>query len=102
MAISSIMALQVSVRSFRATVQGSMRGSESQVSLPLAQHYNSLLEKAAGFPELKEHLPPPMKLDDVDFKMLGIVQAQYTDLLVYLNQLLALTDLLEDGSHTAG
>lgn len=96
MAISKVKVLQSSLRSFKATVENTPRdGNSNSVSTALAEHYNSLLDKAATFPEIAEHLPPKIKSTS-PFASMGISDAHYTDLMVYLNQLIDLTDILED------
>jgi hypothetical protein len=101
MAISKVKALQASVRSFRSTVEGAKDGQKTRVSIQLAQHYNALRQEAAGFDALREHLPPRINTHS-KFNMVGDTDVRYTDLMVYLNQLVALTDLLEDEAGKAG
>lgn len=95
MALSKVKVLQSSLRSFKTTVENTQRDKDSVVSTSLAEHYNSLRAKAAAFSELAEHLPPEIKSTS-PFASMGISDAHYPDLMVYLNQLVDLTDILED------
>lgn len=99
MAISKIRALQTSIRSFKSTVDSERGDTGATVSQALAAHYNSLREKAAGFADLSEHLPPVISLKSM-FDEMGFTDAQFADLRVYLNQLVSLVDLLEDENAT--
>ena len=99
MAISKIKALQASIRSFKSTLGTASLTEDNHVSVQLAEYYNSLREQAAGYPELNEHLPPPIKFGSI-FNEVGVTDVQSTDLLVYLNQLITLTDMLEAENET--
>src|SRR5206468_554193 len=93
MALSKVKALQVSIRSFKSTIDAETSEKGGHVSIQLAKHYNSLRGAAAQFPDLRDHLPPEISLES-NFAMMGGTDARYTDLKVYLNQLMSLTDQL--------
>lgn len=96
MAITQVQALRAAVRAFKSTLESSaIDRHDATVSTHLAEHYNSLLDKARRFEQLKEHLPPPITSNS-PFSHMGVSDANYTDLKVYLSQLFELLDLLEE------
>lgn len=95
MPLNKVTVLKASIRSFKTTVDAEGGSGRENVSIQLAEHYNSLRKKASEFPELSEHLPPEIQTR-TQFEVLGTTAASFTDLKVYLNQLSALTDLLEE------
>ena len=95
MSITPAKALRTAVGAFKSTLEASaIDRHDATVSTHLAEHYNTLLDKAAAFAELKEHLPPRITSNS-PFSHMGVSDATYTDLKVYLNQLADLLDLLE-------
>lgn len=95
MNISEIRALQIQVRSFLATLEKEAGGGD--VSTSLASYYNSLLQRAATYPSLAPHLPPTVR-ETSDFP--GVASVTTTELKVYLNHLMAMTDMLEEAHGT--
>lgn len=95
MSITPVKALRTAVRAFKSTLEGSaIDRHDATVSTHLAEHYNSLVDRAAGFEELKGHLPPRITSNS-PFSHMGVSDATYIDLKVYLNQLAELLALLE-------
>ncbi len=96
MALSEVKVLQATVRSFKMTIESESNPKNNHVSIQLADHYNSLVQKASKFPDIASHLPPTISTRS-NFAALGVTEATLTDLKVYLNQLLALAEVLQEG-----
>lgn len=95
MADSNIRLFQATVRSFRDTIVNTPEARQQLVSIDLANYYNSLVDKAAEFTELSDHLPPKIEVNS-GFSAMGRTAQQHVVLLVYLNQLMAITDRIDE------